>query len=95
MGIPIAFKADEFTPVLFERFTWKKPEGVENCDDAESIRSKKTGYTAVKIKLRPDEVKQVVESGEVYVVLCAQRISPFWVGAHRHDAMNLLEEELK
>lgn len=97
MGIPKRFKPGEIQQG-FRPFIWGKPEGVENCGDAESIRSRQTGYTVVKIGLRPAEVEQIKETGEVYLVLCSPHnypILPFWVGADFRDALRVADEELR
>lgn len=97
MGIPSGFKLNEI-PQGFKEFTWGKPPGVKNCGDAASIRSEETGYTIVKMQLRPDEVERIKESGEVYLVLCSPHYSPippFWVGAHQRDAIRIAREPLR
>lgn len=96
MGITRAFKPEEI-PHGFKPFTWEKPKGTQNCDNAKSIRSIETGYTAVKIGLRPDEIERIKETGEVYLVLCTPHsypIPPFWVGANQSDAIKLADDEI-
>lgn len=94
MGIANGFKLNEI-PQGFREFTWCKPDGVENCGDAASLRSEVTGYTVVKVALRPDEVEKIKETGEVYLVLCSSPIPPFWVGAYQPDAFRLAAEPLR
>lgn len=97
MGNIGQFKQDEL-PEDFTAMVWRKPEGSVDVGDASAIRSDETGYTAVKIKFRQDELKQIAETGEVFLVLCLPHqypIPPFWVGGHLHDAVGLARRSIQ
>lgn len=97
MGKVGQFKQDE-VPESFNAMVWRGPKGCIGVSDASAIRSDKTGYTAVKIELRQDEIAKIIETGSVYLVLCVPHevpIPPFWVGGHLHDAVGLADRRIE